>query len=106
MTKYDEKFKIAVVHEYLAGGAGHKALAAKFGTLHSQTKRWVDSYRQRGENGLIEKFSHYSAEVKLSVLQHMWRDDLSFTQTAAFFDLRGGLAVASSWERNYHEVEP
>jgi transposase len=103
MAKYDEKFKIAVVQEYLAGGTGYKALAVKFGILHSQVKRWVDFYRQRGENGLIKKFSHYSAEFKLSVLQHMWRDELSFTQTAALFDLRGGPAVASSWERNYHK---
>ncbi len=103
MAKYDEKFKIALVQEYLSNGGGYKSLTAKYGIHHGQLKRWVDSYRQNGDSGLIKKFSHYSAEFKLSVLQHMWREELSFNQTAALFDLRGGPVVASIWQRKYHE---
>ncbi len=103
MAKYDEKFKRALAQEYFSNGCGYKSLAAKYGIHHGQLKRWVDSYRQNGDSGLIKKFSHYSAEFKLSVLQHMWREELSFNQTAALFDLRGGPVVASIWQRKYHE---
>jgi transposase len=102
MAKYDEKFKSALVQEYLSNGGGYRALSAKYGVGYGQIRRWVSSYRQNGDNGLIKKFSHYSAEFKLSVLQRMWREDLSFSQTVALFDLRGGSTVVSGWERKYH----
>lgn len=76
-AKYDKKFKNAVVPEYLSN--------------------------KIGDNGLIKKFSHNSAEFKLRVLEHMWREDLSFSQTVALFDLRGDSGVVPSWERKYYE---
>jgi transposase len=103
MTKYDENFKRSVVQDYLGDGGGCKALAAKYGVNHAQIRRWVESYRQNGDSGLIKKFSHYSAEFKLQVLERMWREELSFNQTCHLFDLRGGGGVVSGWARKYHE---
>lgn len=103
MAKYDEKFKIALVQDYLAGNGGYKGLAAKYGVDHGQIRHWVGSYRQNGDSGLTKKFSHYSAEFKLQVLERMWREELSFNQTIHLFDLRGGGGVVSSWQRKYHE---
>jgi transposase len=103
MAKYDEKFKRSVVQEYLAGGGGYKSLAAKYGVSHGQIRHWVGSYRHNGDSGLSKKFSHYSAEFKLRVLEHMWREELSFNQTIHLFNLRGGPRVVSVWQRKYHE---
>lgn len=103
MTKYDEDFKKSVVLDYLADGGGCKALATKYGVHHSQIRRWVESYRHNGDSGLIKKFSHYSAEFKLQVLERMWREELSFNQTIHLFNLRGGVGVVSSWQRKYYE---
>jgi transposase len=33
----------------------------------------------------------------------MWREDLSYRQVSALFDLRGGHSVVTMWERLYHE---
>ncbi len=33
----------------------------------------------------------------------MWSEELSLSQTVALFDLRGGTAVVSGWQRKYHE---
>jgi transposase len=55
----------------------------------------------RGEEGLDKKFSHYSAEFKLSVLQHMWSNQLSCQETAILFDIRN-VGILSGWERSYH----
>jgi transposase len=103
MAKYDEKFKKTVVRDYLAGGGGYRGLSAKYGVTHGQIRHWVAAYRQNGDSGLTKKFSHYSAEFKLQVLERMWREELSFNQTMHLFDLRGGGGVVSSWQRKYHE---
>jgi transposase len=103
MARYDEKFKKAVVKEYLSGASGYRVLEGKHGVSQSNIRRWVDVYRQHGDAGLRKKFSHYSARFKLSVLRRMWRQELSYSQVVALFDLRGGTSVVSNWERQYHE---
>ena len=87
----------------MAGGGGYKGLASKYGVTSGQIRNWVGFYRLNGDKGLTKKFSHYSAEFKLRVLEHMWREELSFTQTIHLFDLRGGGGVVSAWQRKYHE---
>ena len=92
MVRYDEKFKKAVVKEYLSGASGYRALEGKHGVDQSNIRRWVDVYRQHGDAGLRKKFSHYSARFKLSVLRRMWRQELSYSQVVALFDLRAEVA--------------
>jgi transposase len=65
-------------------------------------ERWVLAYRHHGEAGLSRKLGQYSAEFKLSVLQHMWDNQLSITQTAARFDIRHH-AMVGMWERAYQD---
>jgi transposase len=103
MTKYTEQFKLAVVCDYLAGFASFRAIAQRHGvTNRSLVERWVASYQLHGADGLSKKRSQYSAEFKLSVLQHMWENQLSVTQTAAKFDIRRH-ATVGVWERAYRD---
>lgn len=103
MAKYDEEFKHEVVQCYLSGSAGSKSIALRYGLDHSTVRHWVASYRQHGLAGLRKKHSCYSAQFKHEVLQRMWREELSYRQVVALFDLRGGPGVVSAWERQYHE---
>jgi transposase len=66
-------------------------------------RRWVASYRQHGVSGLRKKFSHYSAEFKLSVLRRMQQEELSAHQAIVLFNIRGGTGVIADWQRRYHE---
>ena len=102
MTKYDERFKLKVVREHIGKRTGSKALAKKYGCERSSIEHWVSLYRCHGKSGLRKKYSSYSAEFKLSVLQHMWDNELSFGQTAAAFNIRNHAAVGI-WERSYRE---
>jgi transposase len=102
MTKYDEQFKLKVVKEYLEGPAGGKTLAKRYSVAHSMIRKWAGLYRAHGQDGLKKKHSSYSAEFKLSVLQHMWDNALSFGQTAAAFNIRHH-AIVGVWERNYRD---
>lgn len=101
MSKYTEQFKLAVVEQYLTGLAGFKALGQQHGVSPSNVRKWVDCYRLHGVSALQKKFTHYSAAFKLSVLQHMWAQSLSYGQTAAVFDIRSH-AMVGQWERLYH----
>lgn len=100
MTKYDEAFKRSIVDRYLGGEAGYLLLAQQAGIKHQVIKRWVAAYRLHSDAALRKKSSHYDAEFKLRVLSHMRRHGLSFSQTAAAFDIRavGSICI---WARQY-----
>jgi transposase len=105
MSKYTEQFKHMVVQEYLSGhgGDGYRALSRRHGMANrSLIERWVAAYQLHGDAGLSKKRSRYDAAFKLSVLQHMWENRLSITQTAAKFDIRRHSTVGD-WERAYRE---
>jgi len=103
MAKYDEQFKLSVVQSYEAGKDGYKSIAQRYGLNHKMVRRWVSAYRQHGASGLRKKFSHYSAEFKLSVLRQMQQEELSASQAIALFNIRGGVGVVTDWQRRYHE---
>jgi transposase len=103
MTSYDEKFKLLVVQDYALGQRGFKRLARQYGLNPTSVMRWVKRYEEHGLEGLRKKRSHYSAQFKLSVLERMWREELSATQTAALFNIGGGPTAIKGWECQYHE---
>jgi transposase len=49
---------------------------------------------------LVKKFSSYDASFKLSVLQRMWDDGLSYRQAAAIFNIRNKSCLVD-WEKRY-----
>jgi len=101
--KYTEQFKHTVVHDYLTSHDGFKAVAQRHGMAsRSLVERWVAAYRLHGDAGLSKKRSRYGADFKLLVLQHMWENGLSITQTAAKFDIRQQSSVGT-WERAYQK---
>jgi len=82
MSKYSEQFKLAIVQRYLTGTGGYKQIAHEHNLPHSTVRFWVNLHEAHGEDGLAKKFSHYSANFKLSVLQQMWDGDLSYRQVS------------------------
>ncbi len=101
MSKYNEQFKLAVVQEYLAGTAGYKLIANRHGLPRSTVSKWVGLHNLHGIAGLAKKFTHYNAEFRLSVLQHMWDCELSYNQVAVAFNIRSAGCIGQ-WERCYH----
>lgn len=102
MTKNTDEFKYQVVQEYLDGAMGYVALGKKYDLDHSTIKRWVGWYRAHGIEGIRKKFTHYSAEFKLSVLTYLWDNALSYSQAAAHFNIRNP-GILAQWVRLYRE---
>jgi len=103
MARYARSFKIEVARAYLSTGIGARSLAKRYGLDHGTVRFWAEQYRIHGEAGLSKKSARYSADFKMSVLNHMWKEELSCRQVAALFDLRGGHGVVTRWERQYNE---
>lgn len=104
MTKYTEQFKLEVVQSYLEGGsAGLRAVAQRYGIpSHFMVRKWVLAFQLHGDVGQGKKRREYSAEFKLSVLRHMWDNQLSMLQTAVKFDIRDH-GMVGRWEHAYRD---
>jgi transposase len=101
--RHTEQFKLAVVEHYLAGADGYKAVGRDHGIAYSLVKRWVAFYRHHGEDGLRARSRpRYSTEFKLSVVQHMWDNNLSYAETSAHFNIRAQCCVGI-WARRFSE---
>jgi transposase len=102
MTKYTEQFKLEVVRDYLdAGSAGLRAVAQRYGIpSHFTLRKWVLAYQSHGNVSPSGKRTQYSAEFKLSVLQHMWDNHLSMVQTAVKFRIPDD-GMVGRWARAY-----
>ena len=102
MAKYTEDFKYRVVQEYLEGLMGCAELGKKYGLSYAMIERWVGWHQAHGLDGLKKKFSHYSAEFKLSVLTHLWENAWSYRQTGFHFNIRNP-SILAQWARIYRE---
>jgi transposase len=100
MSKHSTALKQSVVEFYLRGDESYRSAGARHGIDHSTVRKWVSSYKLHGVDGLARKFSHYTADFKLSVLRRMWEDGLSHRQAAATFNIRNASCLAD-WERGY-----
>jgi transposase len=105
MKKYTEQFKTGLVEQYLTGEAGFTTVSKQHGVPRSLLRRWVAFFRHHGAVGLRAKSAIYDRDFKLSVLRHMWENDISFSQVSAKFDIRDQCAV-SKWQRLYDADGP
>ncbi|WP_370652299.1 transposase [Caballeronia sp. TF1N1] len=104
MGKYTEQAKLAAVKDYCAGHDGRKVVARRHGINVESLRRWAALYRVHGAEGVQEKRrATYSLEFKLSVLQRMRNDELSYRQVAALFDNRN-FNIIGNWEHAYDEA--
>lgn len=100
MIKHSEQFKLSVVKRYLDGLEGYRRVGSHFGLAPAIVRRWVSRYKLYGAAGLARRVGRFSAEFKLSVLQHMWHNSLSQTRVALLFDVRNTASIGI-WETRY-----
>lgn len=101
MSRHSESLKRSVVERYLSGTESYASTGVIHGVDAATVRKWVAAYRAHGDSGLCRKHSHYDAAFKLSVLQRMWNERLSYRQTAALFNIRSA-GCLPGWERRYH----
>ncbi len=84
MAKYSFEFKKQLVSEYLSGRIGGDSLARKYGINRSQLWRWINAYKEFGDEGLMRSRQHvkYSFEKKLSVVEFYLSNEVSYQELA------------------------
>ena len=101
MSKYTMQFKLSAITAFLERGRGFRFIADQFQMDPTLLRRWVQAYRLHGDASLRVRSKGYSAEFKLSVLQRMWRDNLSLRRVAALFNL-GNSSQVGRWQQQYY----
>ena len=84
MAKYSYEFKRKIVMEYLNGQDGCRYLGKKYGVPHSVISRWIQNYKNYGEESLLRSRQQqsYPFEFKLHVVELYLTSELSYQQLA------------------------
>ena len=105
MTKYSTKFKIKIVQEYLNKEGGYKYLAAKYGISdHSVVRRWVNSFKSQGYEGLkiSRKINSYSFEFKKNVVKLYLTGEMSYQSLANELKISNP-AIITRWVNDFRK---
>ena len=107
MAKYSFEFKKQVVSEYLSGRIGGNSLAQKYGINRSQLWRWINAYKEFGDEGLkrSRKKEKYSFEKKLFVVELYLSSEISYQELA----LQEGInnpSMISNWVNRFRIAGP
>jgi transposase len=80
---------------------GTKGAAKRHGVNVESLRRWAAAYRRHGAAGILRRKKRiYSVEAKLAVLQRLKKENLSYRQAAAIFDIRR-FNIIKDWEIAY-----
>jgi len=78
------------------------AAAKMLGTAKEHVRRWVRRYEEYGTEGLLLKSGSYTGEFKIKVIEYMYANHLSISETAVIFKIPTDVTVGN-WGRTYTE---
>lgn len=87
LAKFTVEEKVKAVKEYLNGVEGHRIVANKFGVSGAVLRNWVKQYQFHGEEAFLNRYTNYSVQYKLDVLNYMNDHGTSINETAAIFNI-------------------
>ncbi len=101
MSKYTKELKLAVVKDFESLKAGSSFLSKKYGIPRTILRTWIYGYQCHGVDYFEKRPQIYSAQFKLSVLQHMKEHHMSPLKVAAFFGIAAFTSVIQ-WQKLYN----
>lgn len=87
MTKFTEKDKLKAVRYYFKHGISQSELARKFGVVTARLQYWIRLYEYHGEEAFKRRYTNFSVQDKLNIIQYMNDHGTSIFDTAARFCL-------------------
>lgn len=87
MGKFSPKEKLQIVKQYFNGVDGGKRIAKSLGIHSSVIYQWVKQYEAFGEKAFEKRYTTYSLQYKLDVLNYMDTQGTSIRETAAIFNI-------------------
>ena len=107
MAKYSFEFKRKIVMEYLNGQGGYECLEKKYGVPHSVISRWIQNYKNYGEESLLRSRQQqsYPFEFKLHVVELYLTSELSYQQLALQVGMTDPARI-TRWVLDYRAAGP
>ena len=105
MAKYNLELKLKIVKEYLEGNIGYASLAKKYNIKsESELKRWVNSYKTQGYEGLEvkRKNNKYTLEFKLNTVNLYLTGEMSYQSLANELKINNPPMIAR-WVKKFRE---
>ena len=101
MTKFTQSERLAAALA-VESGEGEQEVRMRYGMSQDVLQRSVRLYREHGGTVFSRKYTAYSKEQKLQVLDYMHSHHLSTEETGIKFGIRGS-ATVWEWEQKYLE---
>jgi transposase-like protein len=87
MGKFSYEDKLQAVNDYLEGKESYRDIGNRIGTDHKSIVKWVALYNAHGPEGLKFRYTNYSTQFKIDVLNYMNEKGTSIGETAAIFNI-------------------
>ncbi|WKA59267.1 IS3 family transposase [Planococcus shenhongbingii] len=102
MAKFSVEEKLRAVREYADGHDSKKGIARRYGVDRSVLKQWIERYQNHGEAGLRKRYTNYTPEFKLDVLNFMNDTGASPYEAAAVYNIPSRDTV-NKWKKAVDE---
>ena len=100
MAKFTAQQKIQAVQSYLVGIEGQKTIAKSIGVHPSVLLNWIHQYNHHGVRAFEKRYTTYTAEDKLKVLEYMNEQGTSIRETAALLNISSPSTIWQ-WRSQY-----
>lgn len=101
IKKYSKEFKLEVINYYKNHPVGFSKTANHFSIPSSTSvKDWFRKYNIHGEKGLIEHTGKYDGKFRKYVVEYMYKNHLSLTETTMYFNI-GHHTNVKKWKEIY-----
>lgn len=98
MAKFTAEEKLQAALRYLEGKESFHEIAKSIGTDHKAIQNWVKQYEYHGVDAFIKRYTYYTAQFKLDVLNYMIEHGTSLLETAAIFNIATP-STLRSWKK-------
>ncbi|MET3507425.1 transposase-like protein [Halalkalibacter oceani] len=98
MAKFSTDDKLQAVLRYLNGNESSYEIAKSLGTNNKAILKWVKQYEYNGEEAFVKRYTNYTQQFKLDVLNYMIEHGTSLNETAAIFKIPGPSTI-SAWRK-------
>ncbi|MER2107905.1 MAG: IS3 family transposase [Solibacillus sp.] len=103
MAKMSAEEKLAAVQRYLKGKESSRTVAADIGVSHRYLLTWVKQYEHNGVEAFVKRYTNYSKQFKLDVLNYMTEHGTSLYETAAIFKIAAASSI-QRWKRQFETL--
>ncbi|SCN30322.1 Transposase [Bacillus cytotoxicus] len=87
MAKFTADEKIQIVLRYLNGNESYREIGKAIRIRDTVILNWVNQYKQNGVKAFLKRYTNYTQQFKLDILNFMIENGTSLFETAAIFNI-------------------